>query len=77
MIKLNGLDIQCRNLKIGANVCIDVQCPIRLLDPGDTCQSIVTAVGGITLNQLAIWNPHLDALCLNIHDIPDNVLCVG
>jgi hypothetical protein len=77
VIKLNGLDLQCRNLQIGESLCIDVTCPTQVLTSTDTCESVVDSVAGITLNQLAIWNPHLDALCENLHEIPSNVICVG
>jgi LysM repeat protein len=78
LVKLNGLNIQCSNMKPGDSLCIDIPCSVHLVDAFETCDSIVAGAGGnLTGNQLANWNPNIDVLCRNLHDIPSNVICVG
>jgi len=78
IIMLNGLDFRCRRLEKGMQLCIGTQCAIHQVLSGETCDSIVEDSGGsFTDMQLASWNPFLDALCMNIAALPNNVICVG
>jgi hypothetical protein len=73
----NGIWPSCGNLAIGDSLCIKDTCTTYEVQSSDTCDSILLGLSNtITGSQLLAWNPNINALCANLHDFEETVICV-
>ncbi|KAK9646497.1 hypothetical protein HCH54_005237 [Aspergillus fumigatus] len=71
---LNGIFLDGTNLLQGQNLCLPRQCPVYLVQPGDTCNTIAEAYS-LSIADLISYNPSLNRACSNLI-VGDNI-CVG
>jgi hypothetical protein len=65
-------------LRAGMELCIGIGCETYQVGSGETCENLVASLASV-LNeqQLLAWNPNINPLCSNLHDIPGMVVCIG
>lgn len=74
----NSLNQDCSNLIAGSSICLADPCDLYVVQPDDTCASVLDHVGGgVTGTQLLAWNPNVNALCGSLFDLRGTYICVG
>jgi hypothetical protein len=74
---MNDLTPSCQLLRTGMQLCIGAQCDTHRVGRDETCEALLASYAtSMDPHQFRVWNPNIDALCSNLHDIAGMVVCV-
>ncbi|KNG89016.1 hypothetical protein ANOM_002404 [Aspergillus nomiae NRRL 13137] len=67
LLQANYLDLYCQTFsrQVGKSLCVPPKCTTHTWQASDTCDSVVSGLGNVTLSQFLAWNPNFSSLCLN------------
>ena len=77
IIKAGALNGACTNLLAGASLCLPQPCTLYRVQYDETCDTIMAANPGLSAVHLLAWNPNINALCSNVADLAETLICVS
>lgn len=72
----NNLNPFCADFVPGVEVCLPLECDVRIVQANDTCLGVVQSTEAqITVTQLQAWNPNINMICGNLPRMNGTVIC--
>lgn len=74
---LNALGVGCQYLIANKTLCLPGICSIYLVQPNDTCTSILSNISRkVSLPIFRSWNPRVNSQCSNLNTLVDQYICL-